>query len=184
MQGISHDLRYAFRQLRQSPGFTAVAVLMLALGIGANTAIASAVYAILLKSLPFRDASQLVLIRETHPQAGGISASYQDFLDWKAQAKTVENLAAYSDVHHGYAQMTVSDQTQSVRAAFASSDLFPTLGIEPQLGRGFTAAEDHDRGLHVAVISHELWQSRFAGDPGAVGSTWCFPARPSELLPR
>jgi predicted permease len=171
MQGTSHDLRFALRQLRQSPGFTIVAVLMLALGIGANTAIASAVYAILLRALPFHDAGRLVLIRETHPQAGNISASYQDVLDWKAQSKSLEGLAAYSDVHHGYAQMTVAGQTQSVRAAFASSELFPTLGIEPQLGRGFLATEDRDSGLRDVVISHRLWQSRFAGDPGAVGRT-------------
>ena len=132
---ISQDLRYAVRQLRKSPGFTTVAVLTLALGIGANTAIASAVYALLLRSLPFRDAGQLVLIKETHPQAGVISASYQDVLDWRAQSKSFQSLAAYSEQRHGSAQLVMNGQPQPVRTAFASAGLFPTLGIQPQIGR-------------------------------------------------
>ncbi len=166
---VWQDLRYAMRQLRKSPGFTLVAVLTLALGIGANTAIASAVYALLLRSLPFRDAGQLVLIRESHPQAGIISASYQDFLDWRAQSKSFQAMAAYSDTHHDFAQLVIDGQAQPVRAAFASADLFPLLGIQPALGRGFAAAEDGDSGIHVAVISRRLWQSRFAGDPSVLG---------------
>ena len=169
MQGIFHDIRYALRQLRKSPGFTLVAVVTLALGIGANTAMASGVYALLLRSLPFHDAEQLVLIRETHPQAGTISASYQDFLDWRARSKSFQGLAAYSDVHHANAQVVIADQPQSVRTALASAELFPTLGIAPELGRGFLPAEDSDSGIHVAVISHRLWESRFAGDRLVIG---------------
>jgi predicted permease len=168
MHWLLQDLRYAVRQLRKSPGFTLVAVLTLALGIGANTAIASAVYALLLRSLPFHDAGRLVLIKETHPQAGIISASYQDFLDWRAQSKSFESLAAYSDQHHDFAQLATDGQPQSVRNAFASADLFPTLGIRPELGRGFLPSEDSDAGIHVAVISHRLWESRFARDPSVI----------------
>lgn len=169
MHWLLQDLRYALRQLRKSPGFTLVAVLTLSLGIGANTAIASAVYALLLRSLPFQDAGQLVLIKETHPQAGIVSASYQDFLDWRAQSKSFESIAAYSDQHRGFAQLVIDGQAQPVRAAFASADLFPTLGIQPELGRGFLTAEDSDSGIHVAVISHRLWESRFALDPSVIG---------------
>jgi predicted permease len=169
MHWLPQDLRYAVRQLRKSPGFTLVAVLTLALGIGANTAIASAVYAILLRSLPFHDAGRLVLIKETHPQAGIISASYRDFLDWRAQSKSFENLAAYSDEHHNFAQLVIDGQPQSVRDAFATADLFPALGIQPELGRGFLPTEDSDAGIHVAVISHPLWESRFARDPSIIG---------------
>jgi predicted permease len=169
MHWLWQDLRYAVRQLRKSPGFTLVAVLTLALGIGANTAIASAVYALLLRSLPFYDAGQLVLIRETHPQAGVVSASYPDFLDWRVQSKSFKSMAAYSDQHRGFAQLVIDGQPQSVRAAFASADLFPMLGIQPELGRGFLPAEDSDSGIHVAVISHRLWESRFALDPSVIG---------------
>ncbi len=169
MHSLAQDLRYAVRQLRKSPGFTLVAVLTLALGIGANTAIASAVYALLLRSLPFHDAGRLVLIKETHPQAGIISASYPDFLDWRGQSKSFQGLAAYSDQHHNFAQLVIDGQPQSVRDAFATANLFPTLGIQPELGRGFLPAEDSDSGLHVIVISHRLWESRFARDPAIVG---------------
>ncbi len=170
MTWAPHDLRYAVRQLRKAPGFTLVAVLTLALGIGANTAIASAVYAMLLRSLPFHDAGRLVLIRETHPRAGVLSASYQDFLDWRAHAKSFESMGAYSDVHHGYSQLVPGGaQPQSVRTVPASADLFPTLGIQPEIGRGFLPAEDTDSGLHTAILSHRLWESRFAADPGVVG---------------
>jgi len=93
---IFQNLRYALRQLRKSPGFTLTAIVTLALGIGANTAIASAVYSLLLHSLPFRDSGRLFLMQETHPKAGVIAASYQDFLDWRAQAKSFQSMAAYS----------------------------------------------------------------------------------------
>ncbi|MGC2108779.1 MAG: ABC transporter permease [Candidatus Korobacteraceae bacterium] len=169
MHWLSQDLRYALRQLRKSPGFTVVAVLTLALGIGANTAIASAVYALLLRSLPFRDAGQLVLIRETHPQAGIIAPSYQDFLDWRAQSRSFQSLSAYSDAHHTFAQVVIDGVAQPMRAAFASADLFPTLGIQPEIGRAFLPAEDRDNGIHVAVISHGIWVNRFAADPSVVG---------------
>jgi len=165
------DLRYATRQLRKSPGFTSVALLTLALGIGANTAVASAVYALLLRSLPFRDAGQLVLIREIHPRAGAISASYQDFLDWRSQCSSFETLAAYSDTHQRYAQLAVAGHPQSVKTAYASADLFPALGIRPQLGRAFLPVEDSDSGIHVVVISHRLWEGLFGADSLVVGRT-------------
>ena len=171
MRAFFQDLRFAQRQLRKSRGFTVVAVLTLALGIGANAAIATAVYALLLRWLPFRDASRLLLVKETHPQAGIISASYLDFQDWRAQAKSFSSLAAYSDVHNGYAQVTANGEVRSLRAAYASADLFPTLGIAPALGRSFTAAEDSDSGLHVAILSHRVWRDQFGSDPSIVGKS-------------
>ncbi len=168
---LLHDVRYALRQLGRTPGFTVVAVLTLALGIGANTAIASAVYAVLLRSLPFRDSGRLVLIQEKHPQAGTISNSYPDFQDIRSQSKSFESVAAYSDVHRANAQLSIAGETQPARTAYASADMFSTLGISPLLGRVFLAAEDMDNGLHVAIVSYRLWENRFAGDASAVGKT-------------
>ena len=169
MNWFVHDLRYALRQLRNAPGFSLVAVLTLALGIGANTAIASAVYAILMRSLPFTDAHRLVLIKETHPHAGTISASYRDVQDWQAQSKSFQSIAAYSDAIQPYSQIANAGETYPARAAFATANLFPTLGILPQLGRVFLPAEDSDSGIRVAIISHRLWESRFASDPSVIG---------------
>ena len=116
------------RQLRNAPGFSLVAILTLALGIGANTAIASAVYAVLLRSLPFANADRLVLIKETHPQAGTISASYRDVLDWRAQSKSFRALPLTATCITAYAQVTIDGEAYRLRAAYASADLFPTLG--------------------------------------------------------
>ena len=171
MYSIAQDLRYALRQLRNAPGFSLVVIVTLALGIGANTAIASAVYDVLLRSLPFAQADRLVLLREIHPKAGTISASYRDVLDWRAQAKSFDAIAAYSDVHHGYSQVVTNNQAYSLRAAYATSDLFSTLGLRPQLGRNFLAAEDTDSGLHSAILSHHIWATRFASDPSVIGQT-------------
>ncbi len=169
MYGLLHDVRYAVRQLRNAPAFSLTAILTLALGIGANTAIASAVYAVLLRSLPFQNADRLVLIKETHPQAGIVAAGASDVQDWRAQSKSFERIAAYSDVHRAFAQVTINGETWPLRATYASSDLFPTLGIEPQLGRGFLAPGDEDAGIHDAVISNRIWQSRFGSDPSVIG---------------
>ncbi len=172
MHGLFYDFRYAIRQLRNAPGFSLVAILTLALGVGANTAIASAVYAVLLRSLPFPQADRLVLIKETHPQAGIISAGARDVQDWRVQSKSFERIAAYSDVHQAFAQVTISGKTSPLHAAYASSDLFPTLGIGPQLGRGFLAPDDEDAGIHDAVISGRIWQSRFGSDPSIIGKAF------------
>jgi putative ABC transport system permease protein len=169
MKSLAQDLRYALRQLRNSPGFSLVAIVTLALGIGANTAIASAVYDVLLRSLPFTHADRLVLIRETHPKAGTISASYRDVLDWRAQAKSFESIAAYSDIHHADSQVVTGNQSYPLRAAYATSELFPTLGLRPQLWRNFVSAEDSDPGLHNAILSHRVWTARFASDPSVIG---------------
>src|ERR1700759_3192234 len=97
MQTFTLDFRYAMRQLRKSPGFTLTAILTLALGIGATTAIFSTVYGLLLKSLPFEDANRIVAIAETNPQvAAGVEATYQDYLDWSTQQKSFSQIAAYS----------------------------------------------------------------------------------------
>jgi predicted permease len=171
MHRLLYDLRYAIRQLRNAPGFSLVAILTLALGVGANTAIASAVYAVLMRSLPFADAGRLVLIKETHPQAGVVSAGFRDVVDWRAQSTSFQSIAAYSDVHQGYAQVEIGGLVYPLKSAMVSAELFPTLGIRPQLGSEFLPAADTDSGVHVAMISHRFWESRFADDPAAIGSS-------------
>ncbi len=164
------DLRYALRVLGKSPGFAAVAVLTLALGIGATTAIASVVHALLLRALPFADASRLASLRETTPQGEPMEVAYPDFLDWRAQAKSFSGLAAYS--FSGYQNATLAldgGEPREVRATLVTANLFPLLGIRPLFGRGFVAGEDAPGGEPVAVLGHRLWRERFAGDPRAVG---------------
>ena len=169
MYRLLHDLRYAARQLRNAPAFSLTAILTLALGIGANTAIASAVYAVLLRSLPFAHADRLVLIKETHPQAGTAAPSARDALDFCEQAHTFQSMGVYSDVHRNYAQVSIAEETYPLRTAYASAELFSTLGIQPQLGRAFLPAADNDSGIHEAIISESVWQGRFGGDPSVVG---------------
>jgi predicted permease len=169
MQTMLQDFRYAFRQLCRAPGFAITAVLTLALGIGANTAIFSAVYNILLRSLPFRGAGQLVTVQETHPKiAGAEAASYPDFLDLRAQSKSFEHLAAYWR-NLGKSQLVNNGQAQAVQVTLASADLLPSLGISPEIGRGFLPEADTDRGIHEVILNHALWRSLFGGKPNVVG---------------
>jgi predicted permease len=169
MQKLAQDLRFALRVLARSPSFTVVAVLTLAVGIGATTAIASVVYGLLLRSLPFRDAGRLALLHEIHPQAGAIDAAYPDFVDWRAQAQAFAGLAAFSFSGYQDAILTVDAQPEEVRATLVSADFFPLLGVQPRLGRSFLAADEvpgHDRQV---LLSDQLWQRRFHGDAGVIG---------------
>ncbi|MBO0695903.1 MAG: ABC transporter permease [Verrucomicrobia bacterium] len=164
MRGIRHidtivqDLRFGVRMLRRNPGLTCVAVLTLALGIGANTAIFSIVNAVLLRSLPYRDPDRLVMIG---PVSGG------DFLEWRDQAKTFEQFGAYTS---DLANLTGgSGEPERLYAARASANLFATFGVAPALGRAFTPAEDTDGGPPVVILSDSLWRRRFGGDPQVIG---------------
>jgi putative ABC transport system permease protein len=163
------DVRYALRMLMKNPGFTAVAVLTLALGIGANTAIFTVVNAVLLRSLPFRDASRLVTISETYPSIPDIGASAADFADWQAQAHSLKELAAYNLTSYGNATLIVSGDTQELHGAIVSYNLFPVLGIVPAKGRNFLPQEDELGNGPVAILSGELWRTAFASDPKIVG---------------
>ncbi|MGH9865085.1 MAG: ABC transporter permease, partial [Candidatus Acidiferrales bacterium] len=169
VETLWQDLRYGLRMLRKSPGFTAVAVLTLALGIGANTAIFSVVNAVLLKSLPFRDAGQLVAISEAHPNIAEIGAPTADLRDWRAQSRSFEDLAAYS--HHGFwnATMMVHGEPEEVHGSIVTHNLFPLLGIVPAIGRNFLGEEDALGRGAVAILSGEIWKTRFGGDPKIIG---------------
>ena len=170
MQTMLRDFRYALRQLRKSPGFTLTAVLTLALGVGANTAIFSVVYGLLLQSLPFHDAARIVNIFETHPQVvGGVEATYPDYLDWRAQQKSFEQIAAYSTLNPTTISLVMDDRSEQVHRVLASGNFFSVLGVSPLLGRTFNEHNDASGGNHVAVLSASAWQRYFGRDPGVVG---------------
>ena len=164
---LAADVRYGLRQLRRSPGFAAVAVLTLALGIGANTAIFSVVNGVLLRPLPYRAPAQLVNVWSTNltSRTSQMPASYPDFLDWRAQNHVFESIAA-----HNYATFTLAGPKEPahVEGRVVSASLFSVLGVKPALGRSFLPEEDQP-GHHVVVLSHDLWQGRFNADPAVLG---------------
>ena len=170
MQTLPRDLRYALRQVRKSPGFTFTAVLTLALGVGANTAIFSVVYGLLLQSLPFRDATRIVNIFETHPQVpGGVEATYPDYQDWRTQQKSFEQIAAYSTLNPNTVSLVMDDHSEQVHRVLASGNFFSLLGVSPLIGRTFGEQDDKPGSDHVAVLSAGAWQRYFGRDPGVVG---------------
>jgi putative ABC transport system permease protein len=169
LQDVSQDFRFGVRMLRKNPGFTAVAVLTLALGIGANTAIFSVVDAVLLRSLPFRDAGRLVAISETHVALPELGASSADFADWRAQSHSLQELAAYNWTSIGNSTLVVNGVAQEIHAPIISHNLFSILGIVPAMGRTFLPEEDKLGNGPVAILSDELWKSSFASDPNILG---------------
>jgi putative ABC transport system permease protein len=170
-EALWQDARYGARTLRKTPGLTALAVLTLALGIGANTAIFSVVDAVLLKSLPFRDATRLVAIAESHPSVAELAAPIPDFRDWQAQARSFEGLAAYGFADAFNPTLTGRGDPEQLRGAVVSQNLFPVLGIAPVIGRNFLPEEDQPGHGAVAILSGELWKSRFGADPSVIGQS-------------
>jgi putative ABC transport system permease protein len=169
MQTLIQDLRYAFRTLIKSPGFTVVAVLTLALAIGANTAIFSVVQNVLLRPLPYPEPQSLVEIFNTYlPQVphGGLSPG--DYADWREQAKSFSAMEAYAHVSQGL-NLTGDGEPQRVQVAYVSAGLFRLLGASEAAGRFFVPEEDRAGHAPVMVLSHRLWQSRFGADRHVVG---------------
>ncbi|HET6176803.1 MAG TPA: ABC transporter permease [Candidatus Sulfotelmatobacter sp.] len=166
MTGMLQDLRYALRQLRKTPGFTAVGVITLALGIGANTAVFSVVNAVMLRPLPYYQPERIIEAQSvnTHnPQPSAIC--YPDFFDWRARNHTLDHLVSY---HDNSFTLTGLERPVQVDAEVVSWDLIPALGVQPELGRGFVADEEKP-GTRVILISHSLWMSQFGGDKSIVG---------------
>src|ERR1700689_3944229 len=165
---LAQDLRYGWRTLLKSPGFAQAALFTLALGIGANTAIFSVVYGILLRPLPFRDASHLVLLNETTPQVGDVSVSYPNFQDWRRQSRTFTEMAAVSGVKFN---MASSSQPENIGGLAVSPNFLPMVGVRPVMGRGFTADEEKAGAAPAVLLSYALWQSHFGADRRAIGQT-------------
>jgi putative ABC transport system permease protein len=171
LDSLLKDIRYAIRSLARTPGFTAVAVLTLALGIGANTAIFSVVENVLLRPLPYPDPENLVEIWNTYPPQvprGGLSPG--DYADWHQQATSFSEMGAYDEISRGL-NLTGDGEPQRVLVGYASSDLFPMLGARVVAGRSFVLEENHAGNAPVVILGHRLWQSRFGGDAAIVGRT-------------
>jgi predicted permease len=167
MRTLWQDLRYGARMLWQNPGFSAIAVVSLALGIGANTSVFSFVNAVLLKPLPVAEPARLAYVFSGLRTSPYSVASYPDYVDLRDKNQVFTSLAAYSPVSVSY---TEDDQAETLGGLIVSGNFFDVLGVKPAPGRGFLADEDKTPGaVPVVVISHALWQSRFAGDGGIVG---------------
>jgi putative ABC transport system permease protein len=169
IEHFAQDLRYAVRMLRRNPGFTAVAVLTLGLGIGANTAIFSTVNAVLLRPLPYPHAERLVQIWETHPVLHRIQASYPDYMDWRGQNNSFEKMAAYTFEGLQPVNLVAGGEPVQLACSLVSESLLPTLGVAPEIGRNFGADEVRPGHDNVAILSHALWVSRFGARPDIVG---------------
>jgi putative ABC transport system permease protein len=170
MNTLWQDLRYGARMLLKNPGFTLIAVITLALGIGANTAIFSVVNGVLLRPLPYADPDRLVQVWETRPREGDyeFSASPPNFVDWRNQSQSYEQMAAY---RWEAFNLTGGDQPERLVGARVSASFFAALGIKSVLGRVFLPEEEQAGRDRVAVMSHRVWQSRFGSDPHVIGRT-------------
>ncbi len=165
------DLHYGARMLLKNPGFTVIAVLALALGIGANTAIFSVVNAVLLRPLPYYDPQRLVVVTEDSEKdgvRGGEYAGSIDYILWQAESTVFDNLVVFN---WGNIFLTGRGEPERFDSVRATANLFPALGVAPQLGRAFTPEEDRPGGPRVVILSHALWQRRFGGDPAIIGQS-------------
>ena len=170
MRSLFQDVRYGWRMLLKKPGFTIVAALALALGIGANSAIFSIINAIVLKPLPFDDLDRIVAVWEKAPGPGAErnSASVANYLDWREQSNSFENLAIYM---YWSANLSGIDTPERVRGYQVSPNLLDALGVKVALGRNFLPDEDQPGKDNVVILTHGLWQRSFGGDSNIVGRT-------------
>lgn len=176
-----NDLRFALRQLRKTPGFTFIAVLTLALGIGANTAIFSVIYAVLLQPLPYPEGDRIVILTETDSNQPQISVAYPDYVDWKRDNTVFENIAVSRRESFNLSGMP-GRAPEQVQGGLITGNFFKVIGLQPQLGRVFTEEEDRVGGPPVCVISDKLWQRAFARDPNVLGKTVNFGNQPYTIL--
>ena len=165
MQSYWQDLRYGARMLLKNPGFTLIAVLMLALGIGANTAIFSVVNAVLIRAFPYHDADRLVIVWETI-RGEQNTVSPANFFDWQDQNSVFDGMAAYADTR---VNLIGDGEPEEIPAQITTANLFSVLGVNALLGRTFIPEDGKPGQNNVAVISFGLWQSRFGGDPRVIG---------------
>jgi putative ABC transport system permease protein len=171
LETLAQDMRYALRMLRKSAGFTAVAVLTLALGIGANTALFSVVNGVLLNPLPYPQPNHVVSVNVLEPDGGENNVSYPDFLDWVRDNHSFSFLAAYFRGFGGGFNWIRKADTQRISSMEVSASFFPTLGVIPILGRNFSPVEDQLNGPPVVILSNGFWKSQFASTRDVIGKT-------------
>src|SRR5215831_3918556 len=171
MRDLLSDFRFSLRLLRRNPGFAAAAIVVLALGIGANTAIFSVVNAVLLRPLPFDDPSRIMQVwhvppPKSFPGMTMFSVSPANYLDWHSQSSSFEQMAAY-----GFRSFTVggTERPEAIQAGAVASDFFPLLRVQPLLGRTFTPDEDQPGATHVVVLGYNFWRDHFASDGNIIG---------------
>ena len=181
MRTIWQDLQYGWRMLRRSPGFSLVAILTLAIGIGANAAIFSVINTVLLRPLPFPDAQRIVFIWDTDPNRNiprGV-ASPAEFLDWRDQNHSFEELSAW---RYWFYNLTGNSEPEQIFGVHASANFLRLLGVKPLLGRDFIPEEDQIGHDQVAIITYGLWQRRFGSDPGIVGKNILLDEKPFTVV--
>ncbi|HET7101954.1 MAG TPA: ABC transporter permease, partial [Terriglobia bacterium] len=177
LQELWQDIRYGLRQLRRNPGFTAVAVITLALGIGANTAIFSVVDGVLIHSLPFKDPDRLVVLYQRVPHFGINSFTTPDFLAWKQQ--TSMPIAAAGEESFNIGE---GDRTEHVLAEMVSANFFSLLGVKPKTGRTFLPEEHRPDSRKVVILGYGLWQRDFSGDRGVLGKMMKLNGQPYTII--
>jgi putative ABC transport system permease protein len=168
LENAAHDVRFAVRTLKRRPGFSVVAALTLALGIGATTALFGVVKAVLLTPLPYREPAGVAVLWSSWKGFDQTWLSYDEYEGWKADIPAFANVGLFSD---GSVNLTEGAEPERMRAGFINVDVFPVLGVEPMLGRGFTREEDVPNGPRVIILGYDIWQRRYSGDPTIVGRT-------------
>ena len=181
MDTIIKDIRYGLRSLLKRPGFTAIALIALALGIGANTAIFSLVNAVILQPLPYQDPDRIISVFGSRNRSTQGSVGPTDFLDYRSQNKTFEQFAASGSMMLPM-NLTGSGEPERLNASAITGNYFDTFGVRPALGRGFSLENEKTGQDHVTVLSHAFWQTRFGGDPNIVKKTIILDGKAYEVL--
>src|SRR5256885_2031770 len=163
------DFRYAFRQLIKSPSFSLIAIVALALGIGATTAMFAVIYAFLLRPLPYANPDQLIMLQSRGVRTGNdLGVNYLDFVDWQKQSRSFADLAFFNLRWNGNVE-SPGGMTETLKTTFTTANLFSLLGVQPMLGRDLTRADDEPKAAKVMLISERLWKKSFGGDPNLIG---------------
>ena len=181
IEDLWQEFRFSLRSLLKRPGFTAIVLLALALGIGANTAIFSLVNAVILQPLPYRDPDRLISVYGTRNRSTQGSVGPTDFLDYRSQNKTFEQFAASGSMMLPM-NLTGSGEPERLNASIITGNYFDTFGVRPALGRGFSLENEKTGQDHVTVLSHAFWQTRFGGDPNIVNKTINLDGKAYEVL--